>query len=193
MRRRPGYAEIVSTLCLIALLAGGTAVASHLVVDSSDVVDGTISYLDVADTSLAGVDLANGTIGASDVANGAVDATKLWRDPWLNLPLDTGMVPPAVPGYDAPAFRRDGWDTVSLKGRVVGYAASAQCPAQAASALLPRDYRPAFRHAFNVRSSAGPWRVDVWASGRITWEQVPRNSYEPCPWVSFDGIGFRTP
>lgn len=74
------YANVVSTLTLFIVLGTGTAYATHLVVNSSDVVnesllsedlkDGSaVRSSDVANGQITGADLADGTVASADVRN----------------------------------------------------------------------------------------------------------------------------
>jgi hypothetical protein len=59
--------SVVGYLVLFLTLAG-TASATHLVVRSSDIVDGEVTSVDVANNSLGGVDVANNSLASVDVA-----------------------------------------------------------------------------------------------------------------------------
>ncbi len=66
------YANVVATLALVLILGSGTAVAHHLVVDSSDVVDGSLAGIDVRDSTLRGADLANQAVSSAKLADNAI-------------------------------------------------------------------------------------------------------------------------
>lgn len=74
LRERFTYANVMSTLAVFLLLASGTAYASHLIVRSTDVVDGSliskdlkngfaVKGADVTNDSLTGDDIEEGTLG----------------------------------------------------------------------------------------------------------------------------------
>jgi len=101
IRRHLTYANVVSSLCLFFLLAGGTAYATHLVVNGSDVVDesltgadikgkaatataaavaGTLAGADVLDNSLTGTDITESTLGK--VPSTAIADKLILPEPW---------------------------------------------------------------------------------------------------------------
>jgi hypothetical protein len=86
-------ANVISTLAVFFVLAGGTALALALPKNSvgsatvkngslrsADLADGSLSGADVADGSLAGADLAGGSIGGADLAPGAIGQQALAPD-----------------------------------------------------------------------------------------------------------------
>ena len=66
------YANVMSTLAFVIAFGGGTAYATHLVVDSSDIVDGQVMYPDLATTSVTGTKVVTGSLFSSDVANNSL-------------------------------------------------------------------------------------------------------------------------
>ena len=66
IRERLTYANVVSTLCLFGLLAGGTAYAADTVF-STDIVDGQVKT----------VDLANGAVAVAKLADGSITGDKI--------------------------------------------------------------------------------------------------------------------
>jgi hypothetical protein len=99
--RRPSHPTVVAYLALFVALGGTGAYASHLVVNSTDIVDGEVKAPDIAnaavvtdklqqgavtsgkvkdqnlvggdvlDNSLTGADVQTGSLGASDISNSA--------------------------------------------------------------------------------------------------------------------------
>lgn len=69
--RRPSPATVIASIALFVAL-GPSAYATHLVVRSSDVVDGTLRGVDVANGSLEGEDIANRSIRGADIADGSL-------------------------------------------------------------------------------------------------------------------------
>ncbi|MGB7686680.1 MAG: hypothetical protein WBL45_12965 [Solirubrobacterales bacterium] len=85
------YANVMSTLAVFLVFAGGTAIAANLpknsvnskkvknnTLQSIDLADGTgVSGADVADGSLGGTDLADGSLGGADLADGSLGGNEL--------------------------------------------------------------------------------------------------------------------
>jgi hypothetical protein len=74
LRKRLTYANVVSTLAVFLFLTTGTAYATHLIVNSSDVVDeslvsadlkngSAVKSADVVNDNLTGADIREGTLG----------------------------------------------------------------------------------------------------------------------------------
>lgn len=91
-RERLTYANVVSTTALFIVLGSGTAYATHLIVRSSDVVDG----------SLVSADLKNGyAVKASDVINGSLTGSDVATNTLTGGNIDEstlGQVPAATVG-----------------------------------------------------------------------------------------------
>lgn len=103
-RSRLTYANVMSTLAVFLFLAGGTAYATHLVVNGSDVVDGSLTGADIAfgtlndqdiegesihsglvrNNSLTGWDIRDETVGADDVSR---DIVSRWGYSSTNFPV----------------------------------------------------------------------------------------------------------
>ena len=63
-RRFTTWPAVVSVVALVvALSAGSAAVATHLVVRSSDIVDGQVKTMDLADDAVTGAKVAEETLG----------------------------------------------------------------------------------------------------------------------------------
>jgi hypothetical protein len=101
-RRHISYANVISTLALFLVVAGGTALAAGGLAKNSvtsktvkngslisadlkdgkgvrgaDVVDGSLTGADVADGSLTGADVADGSLKGADIADGSVNTPDL--------------------------------------------------------------------------------------------------------------------
>src|SRR4051812_32290998 len=91
VRRRLTYANVISSLCLFLILAGGAAYAGDTVF-SSDIVDGQVKTVDignnqvqsvdvrddtVAGGGLSGSDLQVNSVGATEVASNAIDSDEI--------------------------------------------------------------------------------------------------------------------
>jgi hypothetical protein len=74
------YANVVSTLALFLVVAGGLAYAANTIF-SSDIVDGEVKSVDIANDSVTGDDLKNGGVQGADVLESSLglvpDADKL--------------------------------------------------------------------------------------------------------------------
>lgn len=73
LRKRLTYANVVSTLALFVTLGTGTAYATHLVVNSSDVVNESLVSQDLKDgAAVRSNDIVNGQVASSDVTDGTI-------------------------------------------------------------------------------------------------------------------------
>lgn len=66
------YANVMSTLAFVIAFGGGTAYATHLVVDSSDIVDGQVMTADLADSAVIGSKVATSSLFGTDIARGSL-------------------------------------------------------------------------------------------------------------------------
>jgi len=66
------YANVMSTLAFVIAFGGGTAYATHLVVESSDIVDGQVMTADLANSAVTGSKVASGSLFGSDIADGSL-------------------------------------------------------------------------------------------------------------------------
>lgn len=60
------YSNIVSTLCLLLVLGGGTAYAAATI-GSDDIIDDSVRSVDLQNNDVRGVDVANNSLGGLDV------------------------------------------------------------------------------------------------------------------------------
>ena len=66
--KRLTYANVVSTFTLFIVLGTGTAYATHLVVNSSDVVDESLVSADLKNrAAVKGPDVINDSVGGADI------------------------------------------------------------------------------------------------------------------------------
>ena len=79
MRTRITYANVVSTLCLFLLLAGGTAYAldGSNTVFTDDIVNGDVKVADIGQGAVATDEIANGQVKAADLGDGEVKAAEI--------------------------------------------------------------------------------------------------------------------
>ena len=70
----------MGALSLFLVLAGGTAYASHLVVNSSDIVDGSVGSVDLKNNDVRGADVLDGTLGTRDVSNNSLTGADVAND-----------------------------------------------------------------------------------------------------------------
>jgi hypothetical protein len=107
-RRRPTYAEVMSTLALFLALVGGTALAAGLPknsVGSRTVKDGSLRSVDLADGSgVSGADVVDGSLGGADVADGSLGGAALLDGSLGAAELAGG----SVSGFDIAAGAVDG-------------------------------------------------------------------------------------
>jgi hypothetical protein len=75
LRRHLSYANVMSTLAVFLVLAGGTALAAGLrknSVNSKTVKNNSLQSVDLKDGGVSGADVADGSLGATDVAPGSL-------------------------------------------------------------------------------------------------------------------------
>jgi len=73
LRKRLTYANVVSTFTLFIVLGTGTAYATHLVVRSSDVVNGSLVSADLKNgLGVVGADVANHSLTGADIREGTL-------------------------------------------------------------------------------------------------------------------------
>lgn len=71
------YANVMSTIAFVIAFGGGTAYASHLVVESSDIVDGQVKTVDLGNSAVTSAKIRDGAVATADLADGAVTGTKV--------------------------------------------------------------------------------------------------------------------
>ena len=70
--RRPSHATVVAYLALFVALGGTSAWATHEVINSSDVVNESLTGADIQNGTLTGADVFNNTISGADITNGSL-------------------------------------------------------------------------------------------------------------------------
>jgi hypothetical protein len=181
-------------------------------VDGSKIADDSVTGQDVSEASLAGEqlfnddsisadDIANDAIGSGEIAAGAVGQSELNARPtfievgspdieaktgcdladiscWVNFDSGGSTV------HNAAAYARDAFGFVHLRGIVLQFGDSTPTTIF----TLPPGFRPEFRNAFQVLSSAaGDVRVNVDANGAVRVETLPGSG----KWLSLDGLNFQ--
>jgi len=71
------YANVMSTIAFVLAFGGGTAYASHLVVESSDIVDGQVKAVDLGNSAVTSAKIRDGAVATADLADGAVTGAKV--------------------------------------------------------------------------------------------------------------------
>jgi hypothetical protein len=97
IRRHLTYANVISTLCLFLVIAGGAAYAADTIF-SGDIVDDEVFSADVRDDTLAGgglgaVDLRAGSVSTSEVANGSLRSADVRDDTQADGGLTAAISP----------------------------------------------------------------------------------------------------
>lgn len=98
VRAHMTYANVTATLALVLSLSGGVAYANHLLVRSSDIVDGEVRRNDlhassvnsakVADGSITTTDLLDDSVRSADIRNGTVTGADLKNDSVTGADID---------------------------------------------------------------------------------------------------------
>lgn len=73
------YANVMSTIAVLAVLGGGTAMATGMVT-GDNVQDGTLTGVDIRNGSVGGTDIRNGSVGDRDIRDGSVGSDELADD-----------------------------------------------------------------------------------------------------------------
>ena len=76
LRSRLTYANVMSTLACVGVLAGGTAYAANTVF-SADIVDGEVKVADIGQGAVATDEIANGQVKTADIGDGEVKTADL--------------------------------------------------------------------------------------------------------------------
>jgi len=76
-RARLTFANVTSVLALFVALGGTGAYATHEVINSSDVVDGSLQRQDLANGAVSTAKILDATVGAADLRTGAVNNARL--------------------------------------------------------------------------------------------------------------------
>jgi hypothetical protein len=110
LRSRLTYANVISTLALFGVLAGGTAYAANSVF-SADIVDGEVKSVDVGDNEIKsadvkdqslttfdvstflGADVVDGTLTGADIGDGSLKDEDIGEGASVNLAVSIGSVP----------------------------------------------------------------------------------------------------
>jgi hypothetical protein len=81
MPPRLTYANVISTVCLFLLLAGGTALATHPggqnTISTADIQNGEVKVADIGQGAVATDEIANGQVKAADIGDGEVKTAEL--------------------------------------------------------------------------------------------------------------------
>jgi hypothetical protein len=77
-RGRPSHATVVAYLALFVALGGTSAWATHEVINSSDVVNESLTGADIKNGTLTGTDVFDNTIGGADVTNGSLTGADIF-------------------------------------------------------------------------------------------------------------------
>jgi hypothetical protein len=99
-------------------------------------------------------------------------------------------------GFSAPAYHKDPWGTVHLKGLVKAVDGTVftcgDIPAEDGRILLlPSGYRPEAREVHAVMTRLDMQRVDVAPDGTVDTDSSGVSAGQGDGWVSLDGITFR--
>jgi hypothetical protein len=186
IRRRLTYSNVMSTLAVVILLGSGTAYASHLVVRSSDIVNGQVKKADIANRAVTEAKLAPpeawrrvGAPGQPGFPTNGSLCTGPDQECWMNAAT-----------HNTAAFFKDPFGVVHLRGVVRCSAEPGTCqPGGFAEVIftLPNGYRPPARELQSTLSDGAAFRVDIDAAGAVRLGAA----VNPDGWVSLDGITFR--
>jgi hypothetical protein len=81
MRPRLTYANVVSTVCLFLLLAGGTALATHPggqnTISTADIINGQVRTDDLGNGEVKVADVGQGAVATDEIINGQVKAADI--------------------------------------------------------------------------------------------------------------------
>jgi hypothetical protein len=72
VRAKLSYANVVSTLCLILLVGGGTAFAAKSMIDGKSIAKNSLPGNRIASHSIAGTQVKNGALGGAQIDEGSL-------------------------------------------------------------------------------------------------------------------------
>lgn len=224
LRSRLTYANVMASIAVFIALGGGTYAASRNLVVSNGVVHACVSKhgsltvvrakqkcprhsqaiaLDEHATGPAGGDLT-GSYPNPSIAGGSVTPGKLAPlGAWIPVDL-SGMVmcgpsstyKPYGNGFAAPAYRRDAYGVVHLRGALGCQPNTGSPPAGETLFDLPAGYRPIAAEEFSVTTASDPTfnstsfliaTVEVDADGTVS---ILGNHQQK--FISLSGIEFDT-
>jgi hypothetical protein len=185
------FANVASGIALFVSLAGGTAYATHLVVNSSDVVDNSLQSVDLKDNAgvtsadvvddtatnggLLSADIRNGEVRTGEVRDGALRSADVLNDSLTGDDVDESSfarVPNARHANNSDAL--GGLSSTEYQRRVTEACGPVQgisaIDADGAVSCAPRAVRPIAMTPVDggVISSTNVGELDVWASCRGT-------------------------
>jgi hypothetical protein len=84
MRPRLTYANVISTVCLFLLLAGGTAIATHPggqnTISTADIINGEVKVADIGQGAVRTNEIAHDQVKAPDIGDGEVRSLHVAND-----------------------------------------------------------------------------------------------------------------
>ena len=97
IRNRLTYANVVATLALVLVIAGGTAYAANTVF-SEDIVNGEVKTADIGTNEVRSADvrddtLANGGLGSADIAKNSLKGPDIAESTLQNVDAEHGRRP----------------------------------------------------------------------------------------------------
>jgi hypothetical protein len=107
LRERLTYANVMSTLAIFLTLGTGTAYATHLVVNSSDVVDESLVSADLKNgLAVKSADITNDSVTGADVKEGTLGQARPRRSgAWAGPRLIVSATRKPTPAPVAPKSR----------------------------------------------------------------------------------------
>lgn len=125
---------------------------------------------------------------ATNLANAQIKQVEITRKsytPWETPTLLNSWVE-YNPSFSAPAYYKDPWGVVHLRGVIANGSA-----VDATMFTLPAGFRPADAAIFTGACSAGPCRINVTSGGNVSQAASVGGWNSATGWVSIDGITFK--
>ena len=91
VRGKANYSNVMSSFAVLLALTGG-AYANHLLVLSTDIVDGEVKTVDLASSAVTAAKLASGAVTSGKLANNAVTSSKLANGSVTNAKLAGAVI-----------------------------------------------------------------------------------------------------
>ncbi len=92
LRSRLTYANVMSTLAVGLVVAGGTAYAANTI-GSSDIIDESIQSQDVKNGEVKSTDVGNNQVQSADIKNGSLNDEDIAQETFVNFNGNIGTVP----------------------------------------------------------------------------------------------------
>ena len=179
--RRLTYANVMSTIAVVAALSGGLAFAALAKnsVGSTQVIDNSLAARDLATSAVGSAELATGSVTAADLGANSVSSAKIEDDSITSSDLldgpASGVDADTLDGSHASAFQQRGATLECNAGDVISAIDASGAPTCVSNTTLPAAY---------VTNGAGMVTATGEPRDVVISKQIPAGSY--AIWFSGD-------